>query len=173
MLKHNLGKKGNYVGLIRQILCATSFRCGWTQVLKSWRQDSTSLGSAEQWAGFVFRQNLPLWWQRLPWQSSGQFLPEESLPVIAAKIPSPNSTGQERSWACPRTSHHDSWLDIPGRGGGVTHFKLRFTVRKGFYIVSHETHIHRQLFNYSEVLKLALVDIFKHIQEQRNDKMNP
>ena len=138
-----------------------------------WLDKGNSVCGNEQWAGFIFRKNLPLWWQRLPWESSGQLFPEESLPVIAAKIPSLNPTNQERVMSFPQNQSPWLWLDIPGSGGGFTHFKLRFTVRKGFYTVSHKTYIHRQFFNYSEVLKLAIVDIFKHVQEQTNCKMNP
>ena len=52
----------------------------------------------------------------------------------------------------------------------ASHILNRFMVRKGFYTVSHETHVHWQFLNYSKVLKLAIVDIFKEVQEQRNDK---
>lgn len=173
MLKHNLEKKGNYAGLIRQILCATNFRClaeprcsrAGTKILSLSALLNSGLASfsdrispcdgkdcPENLQGSSYQKSVSKWLQ----QNSQTWTP----------------LAKKGSGACPRSSHRDSWLDIPGCGGGATHFK-QIHGQKGFLYCVSWNPCTLAIFKLQQFWNLLLWTFSKRFKSRETTKWTP
>ena len=163
-------KKGNYVGLIMESL-SHELQVWLDPGVQSCLQDSTFLSSVTKWADFIFWQNFPSWWQRLPWEFSGchSTSRKESLPMIPARIPGLDPTGANLVTCLSLNKSVWLWLDISGsvahpwEGNSLQTFQTESQMIFTLWPMRH-TYIWL-FFNYRTALKLAIMHILKHTQE--------